>query len=219
MKGSRILIVLGALLAESQVSSDLWAQTARSVSLGVIGGAATTALVGKDAADDLERRTGAFAGVSAVFSTPSRIQVELDGLYATKGWRSLGSASSFDFTVSYIEVPVLLRLSLAPAARARPFVAAGPAFGIRIGCGAELTSAIGTDKLTCADFERTSNIEVGKTDLSGVLGAGVEFPIGSTMQSTLAARYSRGFSSVLGGLENHFQTFGMYVGLSWVRRR
>lgn len=217
MRGNHALVLIVALLAEPQVSAGLRAQSVPSVSVGVIGGVATTSLVGKDAANDLERRSGVLAGLSAVFATPSRMQVEIDALYATKGWRSSGPGSTFDFTASYLEIPVLLRLSLAPGARVRPFLAGGPAFGMRLACSAEVTSTIGVDKLTCDDLERGLDAKVGKTDLSGVLGAGVEFPLGS-MQATLAARYSRGFSSVLGDRDNHFQSFSVHFGITKARR-
>lgn len=218
MRGNHALVLIVALLAQTQAAVGLHAQSMPPVTVGVIGGVATTSLVGKDAADDLESLRGVLAGVSAVFATRSKVQIEIDGLYATKGFRSKGPASSFDFTASYVEMPVLVRLSLAPGARVRPFLAAGPAFGMRIACNVELTSTIGTQDWTCRDFERSANTDVGKTDLSGVLGAGVELPLGS-MQGTVAARYTRGFSSVLGDHDNHFEAFSIYVGLSRTRRK
>lgn len=217
MRGHRALLLVVALFAETQVAASLPAQGARSVTVGVIGGVATTSLVGKDAADDLERRIGVLAGLSAVFATPSRFQIEIDGLYATKGWRSSGQSSTLDFTASYVEMPVLLRLSLARGARIRPFLTVGPAFGMRIACNSELTSSIGTEKLTCDEFERNADVEVGKTDLSTVVGAGVVFPLGS-IEGTLAARYSRGLSSVIGDRDNHFQSFSVQFGIAKARR-
>jgi len=217
MRKSHALLIVVALLAELPCAVGLRAQGTRSATVGVIGGVATTSFVGKDAADDLERRIGVLAGLSAVFATASRVQVEIDGLYATKGFRSPGPSGYFDFSASYLEVPVLLRLSFAPDSRLRPFIAAGPAFGLRLDCGATIVSSAGTSNVTCGDLEKAMATKVTKTDVSGVLGAGLEFPFGA-VQSTLAVRYSRGFSSVLGG-DNHFRALSFYVGLSKARRK
>lgn len=218
MRKSLALSLVVALFAESPISVGLRAQSARSTTVGVIGGAATTTMMGKDAADDLERRRGVLGGLSVVFSGSSAVQLEIDGLYATKGFRSSGSSSAFNFTAGYVEVPVLLRLRLASGARVVPFVAAGPAFGMRIACSAEQTAPTGTANVSCGELERAWRMKIGKSDVSGVLGAGVELPIGS-LQGTLATRYTRGFSSVIGELDNHFQAVSFYVGLSRARRK
>ena len=145
------------------------------------------------------------------------VQLEIDALYARKGFRSTGATSTFDFSSAYLEIPLLLRLEFAPNRRLRPFIVAGPAFGAQIDCGGTTTSSSGTLDLNCAELEARSGIVVKKTDVSAVLGGGIGFPIGAA-HLTLATRYTMGFLSVIGNNDNHNGALSFYVGLGRARR-
>ena len=211
-------LMLGvALLLGSSCASSLHAQTDPSPTLSLIGGVSSTTLVGKDAADNLNRRQGVLAGLSVVYSLTSMVQLEIDALYARKGFRSTGATSTFDFSSAYLEIPLLLRLEFAPNRRLRPFIVAGPAFGAQIDCGGTTTSSSGTLDLNCAELEARSGIVVKKTDVSAVLGGGIGLPIGA-VHLTLATRYTMGFLSVIGNNDNHNGALSFYVGLGRARR-
>ncbi|MEQ1690609.1 MAG: porin family protein [Gemmatimonas sp.] len=196
----------------------LCAQTARSATVGVIGGFSLTTLAGKDAADDLEGRTGILAGLSVVFSFSSRTNLEVDGLYTKKGFRSTSATSTFDFVATYIEVPLLLRIDLAPEARVRPFLSAGPAFSARFACEGTTTTTSTQYTLRCDELAARSGINVMKTDLSGVISGGLAIPAGR-VDLTLATRYTIGFSSVIGNNDNHNRALSVYFGLARARSR
>lgn len=216
MTHRRAALYAVALLIFTTVPQLLIAQS-DGPTLSVIVGLSRTTLGGKDAAADLKPRTGALAGVSVIYGLKAKAKLEIDALYSRKGFRSHGPVSTFAFSASYLEIPLLFRLDLTPDARLRPFLVAGPAFGAQLDCNGVTTSSTGTFSVNCPDLVSRSGIAVKKTDLSAVLGGGVAFPVGA-VQLTLAARYTVGFLNVIGDTDNHNRALSFYIGLGKGRR-
>lgn len=190
--------------------------TAPSIAFGVIAGVSSTGLAGKEAAPDLARITGLLAGFSFVAPLMiPRVDAEVDALYSAKGFRSPGAqSSSVKLMIGYFEVPVLIRLNLAPSARVRPFIAAGPSIGYRARCKGESRLGNTTRNLDCL-FDTV--VEFNRIDVSGVIGAGVVVPAGSAL-FTVGTRFTRGFSNVFADQNgNHNEAVSLYVGLSKAR--
>jgi hypothetical protein len=188
-------------------------QSSRLATVGILAGMSLTTLAGKDAADDLERRTRPLAGVFVVIDLATRIQLEIDALYSAKGFRSPGTTSHADFSLGYLELPALLRVNLAPNSRVQPFIAAGAAFGYRVACDVSTVTPTISGSLGCDDVVVSDPLNVSTTDFSGVLGAGVDILAGPA-RFTLATRFTRGFTSVFDGRKNHNEAFSIYVGVA-----
>jgi len=205
----RKAVTLAVFLAcGSPFHAALHAQT-----LGVLGGWSRTTLAGTDVPPGLEHRTGFLTGLSVMYALSSHASLEVDALYASKGYQSKTTNNTFDFSSSYLEIPLLLRIALVPAARVRPFVVAGPAFSAQLDCHGTNTSSTGSVDINCTDLVARSGILVKKTDVSAVLGGGVELPLGA-VEITIATRYTMGFASVIGNNDNHNRALSVYVGLS-----
>ncbi|MBL0171184.1 MAG: PorT family protein [Gemmatimonadaceae bacterium] len=214
---TRHAALLALVVSASLSPRSLRGQSLGTTAVGLIAGVSRTTLGGKDVAADIESRTNVLAGLSFVHANSARLHVEVDGLYARKGFRSPGATSTFDFTATYLEVPLLLRLNIAPERQLRPFVAGGTAVSVRLGCRGVTTSSTGSVTLSCDNLVARSGLDVNKTDVAAVLGGGVEFPVGAA-QLTLATRYTMGFSRVIGGNDNYNRALSFYVGLAKARR-
>lgn len=194
------------------------AQSSRAIHVGVIAGVAQSNLKGEDASEDLKPVSRPLAGISLVFAGASKAQLEIDGLYVAKGFRSEGNASSFELNAKYLEIPLLLRLSAMREKSARPFIAIGPAFGVRIGCSFESTAGAVSTSRSCDDAALGAGFEIAKSDLSGTIGAGVDINAGKG-QLTLATRYTRGFSKALGDANNYNRSLAVFAGFSISKTR
>ena len=134
-----------AFLIGATASLPLSAQSNASGStlrVGVMAGASSTTIGGKDA-EDAERRTGFLAGVYLVKPIAGSLSLRPELLFSQKGAKAKFSEddvqADVDLKLSYIDVPVLLQLEPSTTGSARPHVYAGPSFGFKSNCKLEAT--------------------------------------------------------------------------------
>lgn len=118
------------------------------------------------------------------------------GLNVGGGWSQKGAevseaASSTILDLSYIEIPVHLRLPLVGAGPIRLNLILGPTIGINTGC--ELTLDSGSAE-ACADS--AEGFDVNKLDWSGAAGLGVSFRLGGLAYAGADLKYALGFTSI-----------------------
>ncbi len=166
-------------------------------SLGIKGGLSYATL--SDKSPDFNNRTG-FAGGVAVDMRAGLIGIQPELLYVQKGVTATGTPSGSSPKLDYLEVPVLLKLTLGTPG-IQPMFYAGPSAGFRLTCTVlEVNCASGTIK---------------STDWAAVLGGGVR--IGGNKGLTLEGRYSWGLKDihdVSAGVDQKTRTFLALVGFS-----
>lgn len=148
---------------------------------------------------------GGFAAGAWVFHDLGRsFAIQLETNYVSKG-TTLGSIEVTDpfgtpigtFRVSevasYLEIPVLLRISIPTGGVAAPFFLAGPAAGFRLAQKVRVSGLVGF----------SADIDTFKAaDLGAALGAGLELGRGP-VRGTLETRYTLGLT---GATEDFYST-------------
>lgn len=173
---------------------------------GAIVGATFTTLRG---IDGLDSRTGLIGGLSLVMPIAGAVGLQPELLFVSKG--AEGSNGDNGLKLDYVELPVLLRLSLAEGTPVNPHIYAGPYFGYNISCKVEGTSA---------DCDDVPGVSTKTVDMGGTVGGGIDFNVGSLIL-TGGLRYSFGISKVADfdtGLVDESAkngVFAIYTGLKF----
>jgi hypothetical protein len=160
--------------------------------------------------DDLDSRTGLLGGLSLVLPSSGAFGLEVDALVVSKGAKGTNTGPD-GLKLHYVEVPVLLRLSLAPGLPLNPHVYAGPYLGYQISCSVQGTSA---------DCDDVPGISTKTVDIGGTVGGGVNVALGG-MILTGGLRYSFGVSKVadfdVGTVNESAKNgvFAVYTGLAF----
>lgn len=207
-----VLLLSGAILPRSGVAQALYVGAR-------MGGSFTT--FGGDAAEGLESsRGGLVVGGLVRWRVHDRLTIQSEPAWVQKGAR--GSLVGFeepiavDLRLDYVEIPLLVRVSMATPIPLRPTVSAGGAVSFETGCSVrtnpeELALTFGCGYTQQGNRRRT-------TDWSLVFGSGIEYDVGSTSLS-LNGRYSLGLVEVgnVAGLRNRGGTvaLGFVVPLRW----
>lgn len=203
MSKSRLVfrLIIGAALLVPPAVTQAQGQ------IGAIVGATFSTLRG---VDDLDSRTGLLGGLALVLPTSGPLGLEIDGLFVSKGAKGTNTGPD-GLKLDYVEVPVLLRLSLAPGLPVSPHVYAGPYLGYQIRCKVQGTSA---------DCDDVPGISTKTVDIGGTAGGGVNVALGG-MILTGGLRYSFGVSKVadfdVGTVNESAKngTFAVYAGLGF----
>lgn len=184
--------------------------------IGIMGGVNLARISGDDITD-IDNRTGVVGGVFLTFHLTNTFGIQPEAIYSQRG-ASSNSDPSFDATIKmdYIDIPVLLRYDIPVVGPIRPFFLAGPAFGIQTKC------AIGVDgdgvsaSVDCDQFsgDPEASFESKTFDLSGILGAGLDFRLGGHTLM-LGARYQHGFSDVVKDASAKSRTWSVVAGFGF----
>ena len=137
-----------------------------------------------DPDESTSSRTGAMFGGYLGTHLGRLFTVRLEGYWTQKGAELQESGSSVEnFKITYIEVPLILRVNL-PLVVIKPAIYAGPAISFKTSC----TRADSSTSESCED----GGIMIKSTDFSGIIGAGIGVgPI------TLDVQYDRSFSGIV----------------------
>ncbi len=160
--------------------------------------------------DGLDGRTGLVGGLYNVRRLGSTFALHQELLLVSKGAK--GTTSTADgLKLSYIEIPILLRLNLATDGMLTPHVYAGPYVGLKIDCTVSGSSG------KCDDLPGISTRSV---DIGGIAGGGVDMALGGLIL-TGGARYGFGISTVadfeLGAVKESANNgaFTLYAGVGF----
>ena len=184
--------------------------------VGVMAGV-NLSKIGGDDITSADNRTGLLGGVFVTFHLTNTFGLQPEVLYSQKG-ASDNSDPSFDatFKLDYIDVPLLLRYDIPVVGPIRPFFVAGPSFGLQVKCEVEASSDGATASADCDRIADSSEIQFQKKtfDLSGVVGAGLDFRLGGTTLM-VGARYEHGFSDVVEDASARNRTWSIVAGLGF----
>jgi hypothetical protein len=159
-----------------------------------------------DAVQDAARNTGLNLGLDFV------IPVGPIGLNLGAGWSQKGAEETVQNSVnvidlSYVEVPVHVRLPLAGAGPVRLNLVLGPTIGINTGCEIKVDAAAAQD---CADVAQ-GGFDAEKIEWAGTGGLGVSFSLGGLAYAGVDLQYTLGLSNVSEGssLDAKSRTFSL----------
>jgi hypothetical protein len=179
------MIMAVVLLASPVLAGDMQA--------GVKGGVNLSSTRVEDSSSETDSRLGmALGGFLAIPMTPM-FSIQPEALFSMKGDEISSGDMTQSLELSYLEIPVLAKLSLAPEAVAHPSVFVGPSLGINLGA----TSKIEGDPVIPDSETDVKDLTKG-TEFGLVMGGGVEMPIGATGKQSLGldVRYNLGLTSI-----------------------
>ena len=172
--------------------------------LGVqLGGTLST--FGGSAAQLESHRGGLVAGAILGLRLGRAVALESAPAWVQKG--AEGTLQGFeepiatDLEIDYLQLPLLLRLTLPTGLAARPVLLAGGAVAFRLGCSAATAESELALTYDCAASDAAEPL--AGTDWSLIGGAGVEIDLGRSALA-LEARYDRslGDNGEIAGIEN-----------------
>lgn len=206
-----ILSLSGAGTAAAQSVAD--APAASRTSFGVLAGVNVASFGGSDGDDLEDSRTGFLVGGFAVVRLSPVFAFQPEVLYAQKGAGGSiedgGGVESIEFQLSYLEAPLLLRVDVPGGASVRPFLLAGPSLALNVGCEVEASFEGVTASVDCDEADAA---EPETFDVGGLIGGGLEFPLG-TRSLSVGVRYTFGLTDVLDGADAQNRALGIVAGL------
>ncbi|MDH3891711.1 MAG: PorT family protein [candidate division Zixibacteria bacterium] len=156
---------------------------------------------------DVKRRTGLSLGAFFEYPFANNLFVQPEIKYIQKGMKKthtydageftrLGKISAVDadgpsdeVTLSYIQIPVLVKYVFPLEGKIKPSIMLGPSLAINLSAKDKASGwGAGWD----GDFDI---INAKKWEISGVIGAGVAFPVGK-LTFGVDVRYDKGFTNV-----------------------
>lgn len=160
---------------------------AQSIDFGIKAGMNFASI--NDAGEGLDTRTGFHAGVFLGLKFNDKVALQPELLYSQQG----AEFDSGKFELDYVNIPVIFKYYLVQGLNLQ----VGPQFGFVI-----------NDKIS---FDGIAE-EAEKFDLSGILGAGYDLPLGLRID----ARYNFGFSDVVKDGDGKNGVFSLALGYSFL---
>lgn len=139
---------------------------AQAFAIGLKGGVeiATQHMTGVAGGASLDNRVGIVGGVFVTLPLISRLDLEVDGLYAMKGAKLTSQGIDSTLQIDYFEVPVLAKYRLGGGHQF--YVAAGPSTGVRLRARSRTRFGGAIEELDVAD-------QVESLDYGIAMGAGL----------------------------------------------
>jgi hypothetical protein len=216
---SRILVAVTAVFLVAGAAAPAAAQ------VGFRGGPKPSGFVGADA-DETESKPGLKAGGALTLLTIGPVSITPELFYAQKGARQNqqveGVPVAYDFSLEYLEVPVLAKIGLPiPGVRTlRPYVAAGPAYAWKLGCEVDVDGS--TQAPDCADVLgstfSSARGAMRSADKGVVVSSGIDLNVGGLGVVNLDARLVRGLDRLnegKSGPDLRNQSFSLMLGYSF----
>lgn len=144
---------------------------------------------------DFSSKTGFQAGIFAGIKFTDKVGIQADMLYSQQG----AKFKFGDFDLTYINVPIVVKYYLIQGLN----IQAGPQFGFIV-----------DDKISVDLGDVTNDAKAKNFDLSGVVGAGYDFPFGIRLD----ARYNFGLTEVseIDGTDGKNSVFSVALGYSFL---
>ena len=171
-----LVLTVGLFAASALVSAGLTAQMV----VGVGGGISSSTFYGADADEPGKgSRTGLRVGGFVAIPVANRLSVVPAATWVQKGVSYEDSGDELKLKSSYIEVPVLLAVSLTGTESSVGIgVHAGPSVAFEVGCDVEATSGGITASGSCDDGGFSDRQSV---DFGALVGATVSVPVGDAL--------------------------------------
>jgi hypothetical protein len=180
------------------------APTASAAQFGLRGGVNLSRFVGADSESD--PRAGINLGASIPLLRVGPLALVPEIYYAAKGgtaFTSIGvtpvTSSALEFELSYIEVPVLLRLHF-PLGPLEGYVGGGPAYAWNLDCKFTPETDPNAEARECGQPFQSFDTAMNSADKLVVFNGGVNlFLLGGFGGLNLDARLTRGFDRIIEG--------------------
>ena len=209
----RTLIVL-AMLAHAGVAAaqPAAAPTPARVRFGIAGGVNLATLdVNDDGEDFIENRIGLVAGGAVIVPLAPNFGLQPGVLLTQKGAEydlSEFDIDEFSIRLTYLEIPLLLRVNATTSGQVAPYLVVGPALAFLLKAETVLDGEDEDIKETTSSF-----------DLGLAVGGGLEIAMGGAA-ATIEARYTHGLINVADppeeediDAEAHNRVFSFLVGV------
>ena len=168
IRASRITLSLLGLLALAPGAAK-----AQSLSFGLMAGASLSTFTG-DISSDAKNYAGYIVG-GFLHLEAAGFAIQPGLFYTVKGAKSSDFSGTSDgkTTLDYIQIPLMLRIGMG-SGKARLYIGAGPAIGLKIGCSVSAASSgYGSGGTDCKDAVLLPNAK--SSEISGIVEAGLEF--------------------------------------------
>ena len=168
------------------------------VSIGVVGGLVSSNWSFSTGCQDCEHSlTGLAAGASLTFPMGRKFSFAPEVLFVQKG-SSLDYPGNtrIDYRVGYIEMPLLLRYAVRKSGAVRPYILAGPEFGITATCSSKAINSPANGGTVFVDPCTTGEADISEdqpnpVDFGVIVGAGVTF-----RRFSASVRYDQGLTDI-----------------------
>lgn len=184
-----LALLLSVTAAKAQLGSHI----------GFNVGPSLSHFYGSNAAEDLRAKGGFAAGFVYQYAFSTRFALHTGLLYESKGASSLTILDPFDVEVrsrynfNYLAIPVLFRAHLAPDAKLRPFINAGPYFGFLTRQMTVVRTETGDD----VDIDRNNNTnDYRGFDIGLSAGIGIDYLITDRMHLDFEIRDNLGLYNI-----------------------
>ena len=167
---------------------------------GIHGGMNLSKFVGDDAESESATKLRFGARLSLINVGPVSIGPEV--FYAQRGGRQLAPSTepnplvqAYDFSMNYLEVPVLAKISLVRVGPIRPYIAGGPVYAWQLKCDVTLLTVSGAsgEEEDCQDDTfKNARSAYRNADKGIMFGGGLDFNVLGLGMITLDARVLRG---------------------------
>ena len=205
--------MVSALVLSVATSSTALAQKSE-VHFGVLAGAAFAKVSGSDVTGDVKTRVGIAAGGFVTIGVSKNFAIEPEALFVQKGAKQTESGVTSRLKLSYVEVPVLLKLRFPGSSGGTvvPHIYAGPYLGFKAGC--HLSSTDGTTTVSAKCEDSPFDFKVKSTDFGATFGGGVD--VG---RAIIDVRYDFGFSKIGDNTsDNDIKNRVFYLLVGWTFR-
>jgi len=167
---------------------------------GIRGGVNLTKFVGADATGS-ESATGLNLGASIPLITLGPLSIVPEVYYSQKGAKQFDpqTATTFEFGLNYIEVPLLAKLSIPLSRSLSAYVAGGPAYAWNVDCSISSTSTGNSSSSECGETFGSFDTAMEKADRGVVVSTGLDFTIPGLGGLNLDARLVRGLARLRTG--------------------
>jgi hypothetical protein len=193
-KGVQSMQIIRRALALAAVLGVFAATESQAQTIGFKLGPSFSTLSG-DTDGFLEGTLTKFTGGGFIRFGMGGFAIQPELMYVTKGGKESFSEEGFsgdlELRLDYIEVPVLFVLPFA-AGNISPFVYAGPAFSLEVGCKVAVSAGgfSGSEDCDDGDFDE-GDFDRRKFDVGAMIGGGLAIPMGPGAV-TLEGRYNFG---------------------------
>lgn len=222
MKKVLFILTLALVLAISAMAQDpVKGLTGAGFKAGVVMAKATgdnIDLIADENDVDIKSLMGFAVGGFIEYSFSPSIAIQPEILYNTKGVKFEQGDVTDKVTMTYMQIPVLLKFNIPTAGNFDPFIYAGPSVGILLSANDKLE---GTDD----DYDEDIKDSFKSTDFTAVLGLGAGIPMGTSGQLTFEFRYDMGLTNVAEDMvvdtetvegDVKTQNMGFFIGFSFL---
>lgn len=206
----RIVHTLGCAILASVPLAARPQAASRDLAVGLLLGSSWSTLHGADVPGPSHAwglALGGFARVRLV----GRFAIQPELQFIQKGDNQVDIAGTQTFTeairLSYVEVPVLLRVRAGTMGGFTPYLVAGPAVAFRAGCSVDVRGLAGT--YTCANLPEAESVDYG-----AIAGGGLDVTIGART-CTLSGRYEWGAKNAFRRNEAKNRALSLLLGIQF----